>query len=57
MEEHLVFIERLAEEYAFATVEDPENHMDAVHAAIEDFVAGAYAAWAVFNKDLEDDAR
>jgi hypothetical protein len=57
MEEHLAFIERLAEEYAFAIVEDPENHMDAVHAAAEDFIAGAYAAWAVFNKDLEDDAQ
>lgn len=57
MEEHLAFIERTAEEYAFATVSDPENHMDAVHAAIEDFMAGAYAAWAVFSKDLEDDAQ
>lgn len=57
MEEHLAFIERLAEEYAFATVVDPENHMDAVHEAVEDFIAGAYAAWAVFNKDLEDDAQ
>lgn len=57
MEEHLALIQRLAEEYAFATVADPENHMDAVHAAMEDFIEGAYAAWEVFNKDLEDDAR
>ena len=57
MGEHLAFIERLAEEYAFATVSDPENHMDAVQAAIEDFMAGAYAAWTVFTKDLEDDAQ
>lgn len=57
MEEHLALIQRLAEEYAFATVVDPENHMDAVHAAMEDFIQGACAAWEVFKKDLEDDAR
>lgn len=57
MEEHLALIERLAEEYAFATVSDPENHMDAVHAAREDFIQGACAAWEVFKKDLEDDAQ
>lgn len=56
MEEHLALIQRLAEEYAFATVVDPENHMDAVHATIEDFIEGAYAAWEVFTKDSEDDA-
>lgn len=57
MEEHLALIQRLAEEYAFATVVDPENHMDAVHAAMEDFIEGAYAAWDVFNNDLKDDVR
>ena len=57
MEEHLAVIQRLAEEYAFATVSDPENHMDAVHAAMEDFIEGAYAAWDVFTNDLKDDAR
>ena len=53
MEEHQAVIQRLAEEYAFATVSDPENHMDAVHAAMEDFIEGAYAAWEVFTNDLK----
>lgn len=53
MEEYLALIQKLAEEYAFATVADPENHMDAVRAAMEDFIEGAYAAWDVFTNDLK----
>lgn len=50
-EEFKTFIEKSARAYAIETVQDPDNHMDAVECIEADYLEGAWDAYEILTKD------
>lgn len=45
-------IEKEATDYAFATIYEPNEHMDAVESAVCDYLTGAYKAYELVTGDV-----